>query len=199
MAALYWFALILGAGLLLFSLVGDADGGADGVDVDVGVDGVDADGGHGHGYEILSIRTITYFLFGLGATGVLLGLTTTGSLVRLATSLSVGLVSGGLSAAAFQWLGRTQSGVLQEDDSLIGLVGTVTLPLSRHGTGKIEVERSGRSLELLARPFERGDAEPESWTSVVVVDIDRGTALVTPYTDSLGAGPDPRGLPRPEE
>jgi hypothetical protein len=195
MAALYWFALVLGAGLLLFSLVGDVDGGADGLDPGVDVDGC----GGAHGYEVLSIRTITYFMFAFGAAGVLLGLAGTGSIVRLLTSLGVGVVSGGASAAAFRWLGQTQSGQLQDDDSLVGLVGRVVVPLSMFGTGKVEVARSGREIELLARPFDQEPDQPETWTSVVIVEIEHGMALVTPYTDTLEPGRNPPGLPRPGE
>ncbi len=194
MTTLYWFALIVGAGLLLFSLVGDADGG-DGTDF-----GHDGDLAHDmHGLRILSMRTATYFLFAFGATGVLLSLTGAGALLRILVSLLVGTVSGGLSAAAFGWLGKTQSGHLLDDRSLVGLVGTVTLPLSAQGTGKIEVERAGRSLELLARPFDKEPIDVESWRTVVVIDVQRGTALVSPYTESLGSGePLPR-LPKTEE
>src|SRR5690606_21289047 len=66
MSALYWFALVVGAGLLGLSLFGDTDAGGD-VDVD-------AAGGGADGFRILSTRNLTYFLFGFGATGVLLGL-----------------------------------------------------------------------------------------------------------------------------
>ena len=67
MSALYWFALVVGAGLLLLSLVGDLFG-------DHG-DGAGADGHHGdaEGMKILSMRNATYFLFGFGGAGILLG------------------------------------------------------------------------------------------------------------------------------
>lgn len=194
MAALFWFALVVGAGLLLFSLLADGHGGGDGADT-----AVDAGAGDGHGYEWLSIRTATYFLFGFGATGVLLGLTGSGMLVRVLTSLFVGMLSGGISAAAFGWLGRTQSGALPEDETLVGLVGQVTLPLSRTGTGKIEVLRGHREIELLARPFDRDPDEPETWSTVVIVDFQGGIARVSRYTESIGPGDAPPELLQPPE
>lgn len=193
MSTLYWFALVVGAGLLLFSLVGDADGGADGVDADGGFDGT------GHGYEILSIRTATYFLFAFGATGVLLPLAGASAPFAFAVSLIVAALSGGLSATAFRYLRRSQSGAMPADDSLVGLVGRVTLPISPGGSGKIEVERAGRTIELLARPFEREPDMPENWHSVVVVEVDGGTALVAPYRDLLDPGEVASGLPSPAE
>jgi hypothetical protein len=195
MATLFWFALVVGAGLLLFSLFADADGGADGGDL-----AVDAGGAPGaHGFELLSIRTATYFLFGFGATGVLLGLTGTGAVIRTLMAILVGALAGGISAAAFGWLGRTQSGDLLDDDTLVGLVGQVTVPLSRTGTGKVEVVRGHRELELLARPFDRNPDAPETWSSVVIVDFEGGVARVSRYTESLGSGEPPPALPNPPE
>lgn len=196
MATLFWFALVVGAGLLLFSLLADADGGADGADlvVDAGADAADA-----HGFELLSVRTLTYFMFGFGATGVLLGLTGASLPLRVVIALVVGMLSGGLSAAAFGYLSRTQSGALLDDDTLVGLVGQVTVPLSRTGTGKIEVMRGHRELELLARPFDRDPETPESWTSVVIVDFEGGIARVSRYTDTLGSGDAPPALPQSTE
>lgn len=195
MATLFWFALVVGAGLLLFSLLADANGGADGADLALDADAVP----DMHGFELLSVRTATYFLFGFGATGVLLGLTGSTLVVRALVALLVGVLSAGLSAAAFGWLRRTQSGALLDDETLVGLVGQVTLPLSRTGTGKIEVQRGHREIELLARPFDRDPVEPESWSTVVIVDFEGGIARVSRYSESLEAGDAPPTLPLPRE
>lgn len=198
MTALFWFALVVGAGLLLFSLLADADGASDGIDIVADAD-IDIDGPGAHGFEWLSVRTATYFLFGFGATGVVLGLAGTGMLVRAAVATAVGLMAGGLSAAAFGYLRRTQSGELLSDATLVGLVGRVTLPLSRDGTGKIEVLRGGREIELLARPFDRDPEEPETWRSVVIVEFEGGIARVSRYTELVGSGDTPSALSPPEE
>jgi membrane protein implicated in regulation of membrane protease activity len=189
----YWFALIVGAGLLLFSLLGDADSGHG---ADVAGDGQDGDP---HGMRILSMRTATYFLFAFGATGVLAGLTGAGALITALVAGGAGVLSGGLSAAAFRWLQQNQSGALAADDSLVGRIGRVILPLSEHGMGKIEIERSGREIELLARPFDKQPRTPEAWTTVVIIDVEGGTALVSPYNESLGAVEDVPQLPNPSE
>lgn len=179
MASFYWFALVVGAGLLLFSLGGDTDsldGGGDGLD-----HGAHAD------TRIFSIRTITYFLFGFGATGALLGLAWRAErpLATAALALLVGSFSGAMSAVTFRYLGRTESGGLPDDASLVGRVGRVILPLGPARIGKIEVERGGREIELLARPFEAEPVAPETWSTVVIVDMDGGTALVSPMNESL--------------
>ena len=87
MNALYWFALVVGAGMFLVSLAGDLFGHADiNVDTDVDMDvdlSMDADAdvhveGSGHGdaadFKILSVRNATYFMFAFGVAGVLLTL-----------------------------------------------------------------------------------------------------------------------------
>jgi membrane protein implicated in regulation of membrane protease activity len=179
MVSFYWFALVLGAGLLLFSLGSDADGDMGG----------DVDAGTHTDLRVLSVRTITYFLFGFGATGALIALAWRGErpLATAALALLVGCTSGAMSAAAFRYLHRSQSGSLLEDDTLIGRIGRVVLPLSAAGSGKIEVERGGRELELTARPFDASPEAPETWDTVVIVDMDGGTALVSPYRDSIGS------------
>src|SRR5690606_2549883 len=161
MSALYWFALVVGAGLLLLSLAGDLFG--DHGDTAIG-DGHDHSG-DAEGMKILSMRNATYFLFGFGGAGVLLGWLWERSqpVMTALSALAVGLLSGGISAAVFGYLKRSGSGEMEHDSSWAGAVGRVLLPLSRDGTGKIVVARAGREHTLLARPFEPDARDPESW------------------------------------
>jgi hypothetical protein len=85
------------------------------------------------------------------------------------------------------------------DDTFIGRIGRVTLPLSMTGTGKIEIERGGREIELLARPFDREPVDPGGWTTVVIVEVEGGLALVSPYSEMLGASDDAPRLPTTSE
>lgn len=189
MSALYWFALIIGAGLLLMSLFGDVLGHAAGVDVD-GHDGA----GHAHhdgdGFRILSIRNATYFLFAFGAGGLLLGWATGGEspLLTAVFAILLGLAGGGISATAFGWLRKTESGYLADDRGWVGRLGEVVLPLSADGTGKILVGRGGREHELLAQPFDASPESPEQWRSVVIIELRNGVALVSPVTGTLESG-----------
>jgi MFS family permease len=190
MSALYWFALVVGAGLLILSLAGDLFG--DHGDGAIG-DGHDHDGDP-EGMKILSMRNATYFLFGFGGAGILLSWLWDRS-QPLATALSalvVGLMSGGISALAFGYLSRTGSGELERDSAWSGAIGRVLLPLSRDGTGKIIVARAGREHTLLARPFEPDARDPESWQAIVIVEMRHGIALVTPFTSTLEAPELPR-------
>lgn len=206
MAMLFWFALVLGGGLLLVStvghIVGDVLGDTGGGDVSDGAQ-ADADsdtaggvhpvapGAHGadhEGFRFLSVRTVTYFLFAFGAAGVLLTYAWHGMLPLVAggVALACGILTAYLSAMIFNWVGAGDSGALAGDRALVGASGVVTLPLRADGTGKVLVRSSGRELELLARAIDAAPGNPAEWTDVMVVDVADGVALVTPF-DSSGA------------
>jgi len=213
MNALYWFALVVGAGMFLVSLAGDLFGGADvdvhadvDMDVDVSID-ADADvhvdsAGHGDtaGFRILSVRNATYFMFAFGVSGVLLTLLQQGRhpVLTAAVATALGVMGGAISSVAFGWVKRTESGHLPGDRGWIGLIGRVTLPLSADGTGKIMVTREGREQELLARPFDREPDRPEEWTRVLVIGMEQGVALVAPGDPALDNPGRPRIAPNSE-
>lgn len=200
MTSIFWFALVVGGGMLLLSVLGDIFGDAAGDfgdagaeidlgdadlgDADAGDTGADATGGFW--LSVFSLRSLTYFLFGFGATGVLLEFVWQGSYrpLTLAASLGAGMLAGGLNAFLLGYLRRTDSGRLASDASLIGLVGRVTLPLSAGGTGKIEVKRAARLHTILARPFDAAPTSPEAWTRVFVVAMEDGIALVVPLDEA---------------
>jgi membrane protein implicated in regulation of membrane protease activity len=184
MLLLYLFALIVGGGLLVFSLLGghDTHGG------DVGHVGHVGHGAH-HGddnpIQWLSLRTVTYFLFVFGGVGAVLSWSwhnvTAPLVLLLAASSGVGVAAA--AAASFGYLRKTDSGEPDSDDSFVGLTGRVTLPIGSAGTGKVLVHRGDRSYELLARPFDKVTADAAKWKSVIVVEMNQGTALVAPLED----------------
>ena len=206
MLTAYVFCLVLGGGLLLLSVLGDAFGDAGGdldlggsveIDagsVDLGDAGVDA---HGHGSDpshasrILSIRTLTYALFGFGAVGTLLTFFgSANSLTVLGTALVGGLLAGSLVTSAFRYLETTDTGAQASDISFIGLSGTVTIPISADSAGAVSVRRGQRKISLRALPHESvGDADPTDWRSVVVVDMENGVARVAPVGEDLSLEP----------
>src|SRR5688500_1745539 len=105
MFSLYLFALVVGGGMLLLGVFGQ--------DVD------DVGGGHGHvghgGYDefqFLSLRTLTYFLFGFGAVGAVLSklYSRTATPLVLAIAIGTGLLIGAIVSFAFRYLARTGSG-----------------------------------------------------------------------------------------
>lgn len=175
MLPIYVFALMVGGGLLLFSLLGGDDGGD-----------VDADASHGENpIQILSLRTLTYFLFVFGGVGTALSWTwrTAGSLPVLLLSAGAGLAVGTIASAVFGYLRRTDSGARRSEESFVGLTARVSVPIASGGIGKVLVHRDDRAYELLARPFDASATGSTDWTAVVVVEMRRGIALVAPLDD----------------
>ena len=177
---LFWLALVVGGGLFLLSLAGDV----------FGVEGHDAEAFHSHADtdwgRIFSLRNATYFLFAFGAAGVLLNVAWAGERGLLAVVIATvtGLLAWALSYAAFGYLRRTDSGQMLGDELLVGRVGTVSLPILKGGTGKILVAKAGQTQELLAKPLDADEANPEAWDSVIVVEVRDGVALVTPFSEA---------------
>ena len=183
MTALYWFAMVVGVGMYLFSVFADTTGAhadADGQ--------IDLGGDHHHGldtYKLLSLRNATYFLFAFGVTGVALNWMWGGARSWLTALLafSIGGVGASISTAVFGWLKKSDSGDMPGDRAWLGASAQVVLPLSTGGTGKILVSRGGRAQELLARPFDSDASEPEGWSNVLVLEIRDGIALVAPNSE----------------
>lgn len=195
MLAIYLFALIVGGGLLAFSLVAGTDGDHDievdsGADVDVASEFESVAGGEsvlaGDDWMLLqgffSIRTILYFLAGFGATGALIDLLTGApSLVTLSWALATGLISALAAAVIYGWLRQTGSGEVPNDpEYLVGVTARVLLPVEAGRRGKIIALHQGREVELLARLHGADDADCPRGSEVVIVEVDGETALVTP-------------------
>ena len=180
MTALYWFAMVVGVGMYLFSALAGASGGDHDVDHDAHV------GGDSHhdvdSYKLLSLRNATYFLFASGVTGVTLNWMWGGTrgLLTALLALVIGGTGAAISTVAFGWLKKSESGEMPGDRAWLGASGQVVIPLSAGGTGKIFVSRGGRSQELLARPFDDDASGAETWSKVMVLEIRDGIALVAP-------------------
>lgn len=167
MLDIFVLALVLGGAMLAFALLmGDADMDAGG----------DADWG-----RIVSLRSLTYFIFGFGAAGTTLrhwageeGL----SLYLISTV--VGLALAAVAEAIFRYLELTDSGAMEPESVLVGRHAQVTLPLRADGPGKISVDRGGQVQTLIARPVEGAEGDPATWHHVVIVEMRSGEALVTP-------------------
>lgn len=188
MSSIFLFALILGGGLLALSFMGDLFGAGD-VDLDTDLDSdlaLDGDAAHGTdlagAFRIFTLRNLTYFLFGFGAVGWLLERIATGtpSLVVLAAALVAGILAATLATLAFGWVKATDSGYQPGEGSFVGCEGRVVLPLGHGKVGQIVVRRDHREHELRALPFDGSAAAPNSWRSVMVIEMDGGTALVSP-------------------
>jgi hypothetical protein len=174
---IFWLALVVGGGLFLLSLLGDVFG-VEGHEGHAFHADTDADWG-----RIFSMRNATYFLFAFGAVGVLLNVLWDGSdVLALVAALLTGLGAWWVSYAAFGYLRRTDYRQMPGDELLVGRIGSVSLPIVKGGTGKIVVNKSGHTQELLAKPHDDDDANPELWDSVIVIEVRDGVALVSPFS-----------------
>lgn len=192
MLPLYLFALIVGGGLLIFSLLGGE--GSDSHDIDADVD-VDGELGHGVVHidhselpgvrDFLSLRTLLYLMAGFGASGTLIDLLTGAPApVSLAWAGLTGVIAATLAALIYGWVRRTDSGLVPRDaDYLVGMTARVILPVLAGQRGKIIALHEGREVELLARPHGREEVSFPRGAEVVIVDIDGETALVTAFPD----------------
>lgn len=197
MYAAYVFSVVLGGGLLALSLLGNLLG-ADAVEIELETDfdiavedldlDVDTDVDHSAS-KILSIRTLTYTLFGFGAVGWLMS--GAGAVPAapgtIAYAVVGGLVSGTLVNRAFAYLRRTETGLLEGDDSFAGLAGQVTLPLGGGTTGKVAISRGSRRYTLRALPHSSAgsDTPPDEWQNIVVIEMKDGVAYVAPSEEDL--------------
>ena len=159
-----------------------------GLDTDgAGVDGIDIDHGdidHGGGdISVLSVRSITAFLVGLGWMGAILRDLGWSLLIVVPLALVVGFI---LMMLVFWFMKFLHS--LRESGNLdyayaIGETGTVYLPIPPHKekAGKIQVVVQGRLTVVDA--FTRADERIENRTKVRVLDVIGENALLVEPRD----------------
>lgn len=154
MFALYVTSLIIGGGLLLFSLLsggeagevdGVAGGGPEGSEVGEG-------GSQGSALPLASLFFWTFFLAFFGLTGVLLSTLApaTGALLTGGLSAGVGLVAGLIASRVLRGLGRAEVDSITRPADVVGRLGRVVVPVGKEQPGKVRVELKGRTVVLLA-------------------------------------------------
>lgn len=186
MISLYLFALLVGGGLLIASIIGSGDHGHGGDFGDAAGHDGGRDGGHGNAAQFLSLRNLTYLLFVFGGVGsALTWKSDIPGIFILAIAALAGLAIASVTAASFGYLRRTDSGGRDSEDSFVGLAGRVVVPIGSGAMGKVQLVRGDRMFELLARPLDSEAIGISDWKSVVVVEMENGTALVTPLDEPL--------------
>ncbi len=197
MLGFYLFAMIVGVGLLLFTIVWGGDSDAPEADLDFDAD-LEVEAGHGEGLGadvgdvVLGLfrpRNLTFLLASFGTTGTLLTWARTAPGTALALAVGMGLAAWLASHSVFTWLRRTDSGVDALDDSdLEGTIAVVTLPIAPGSRGRITVEAAGRQAYLTARLSSEVDRSLPVGTEVLIRRTEGGVAEVLP-TDTLGLPP----------
>jgi membrane protein implicated in regulation of membrane protease activity len=163
MLQIFLIALIVGAGLLLFSLLASGDGGGK-PEIDGHAD-LDAHADHDHGgldggalawLPLASLRFWTFFMAFFGATGTALTFIERDidAWVLLAIAVAMGYVCGAAAVSVFRYMRRSETSSNLAVDDYIGETAVVRVSVARGKTGKVRLELKGRTLELLAETEE---------------------------------------------
>jgi membrane protein implicated in regulation of membrane protease activity len=155
-----------------------------GKDVDHG-----AGGGHGHGdsapgfgwMPLSSLRFWVFmFTFGGGA-GLALSALDSSETVAGIGALAVGWLSGAIAVTVIRKVSSSSSSSLVQGAELVGMTGTLVLPVGTNKPGKVRVDIKGRTEDFVANLHDAG-AELVTGTAVVVVaEGDLGSLLVTKH------------------
>jgi hypothetical protein len=181
----YWLALVLGGGLLGLSLISSSFGAHS----DTHLGGThDVDLSHHDDFDwgkLLSLRNLTYLL--LASARPACCCACSGAEKKHTDGFGCDGGRSGCVVVERNDLRLSEEhgiGALPTDRMLVGRVGQVTLPLLPGGTGKVEVTRSEQTQELLAKPMDESEANPQSWGTVVIVEMRDGIAFVAPYSEA---------------
>lgn len=174
MTTLYLAAVAFGVTLLVASIV------MGGKDTDTG-DGGDAGDGGGFGIGIAPVTSLRFwvFLFAFGG-GAGYALTRMGSnqLVAALGALGVGWAAGAIAVVVVRKIGKNSVSSEVATGELIGMTGTVTLPVGPGKPGKVRVDIKGRSEDFVASLVEEGAELPTGAQVLIVEEGERGSLLV---------------------
>jgi len=156
----------------------DGDGDIDAIDQDL-----DASSGATGGVAdlvtlFLSIRFWVFFCLGFGLGGTLLTyLTGVGPTATAITASGLGVVSGLMAAMAFRTLKRTASQAVENTTrAAMGKVARVVVPPHGERLGKVRIELSGQTFDLLART--KG-ARIDIGENVIIEEVEGEMAIVS--------------------
>lgn len=169
--------------------------GADGVDVGGdGPDGASAGVDVGDGplgavfASLVSFRTLVFFAAFFGAAGIVFTALDYGSITTALSSILVGGFAGTANSVLFGLVKNSESTSQLTDRILQGRAAVVVLPMGEGRPGRIRVDLGGQPQFLVARPVDDGTSQRfDVGASVVVVEIENGTAMVTSLA-GLGLG-----------
>ncbi len=165
------FILILGGSLL----------GHD-HDHDVGHDHDHGDHSHDVGHDseptvsIFSVKVIGTFIMGFGASGAIAYHYTKEYLVASLWGLVFGLFLGAIMYGILRLIYSQQANSLIKTDSLVGLTGTVTIPIAINAPGQVTVSVGERSESYIAMTT-AGRSLPKG-TKIRVVQVSGSTLQV---------------------
>lgn len=128
-----------------------------------------------------SLRFWTFFFTFGGGAGYALSHMGSSSVVSGIGAAAIGWVSGALAVTVVRTLakGSTSSEVSAAD--LVGMTGTLTLPVGPNQPGKVRLDVKGRTEDFVVNIVEDGGNLPTGSTVLIVAEGERGSLLVTKH------------------
>jgi hypothetical protein len=164
-----------------------------GKDTDAGDGGGDADGGGDSGGDggdfglawapFGSLRFwVFFFTFGGGA-GFAISKLGSGAVVAGVGAGAIGWAAGSLAVTIIRSMTKHSVSSELATGELVGMTGTLTLPVGPGQPGKVRVEIKGRAEDFVANVVEDGGKMPSGTTVLVVAQGERGSLLVAKHEE----------------
>jgi membrane protein implicated in regulation of membrane protease activity len=171
---LYLGAVAFGVTLLVASFL------LGGKDTDHGGGGHDADMALAWA-PIGSLRFWVFlFTFGGGA-GFALTKLGSSSVIAGVGAASIGWISGALAVTVIRSMTKHSASSEVASAELVGVTGTLVLPVAPGQPGKVRVEIKGRAEDFVAHGVEDGGNLPTGSTVLIVAEGERGSLLVAKH------------------
>ncbi|MEM9135092.1 MAG: hypothetical protein AAF962_26670 [Actinomycetota bacterium] len=177
MIGLYILAAVVGLPLVAYAVLsGDGDG-------DFGELELETEGFGGDVFGYLSLGTLSFFSGFFGLTGLAVGAVGTGTIGTLAAAIVVGLIAAIVHRGLIGYVKSSSTSSHLSDTDFTGKVAKVVLPIEPGKRGRIALEfgseRQYLTAELPSGPASVDDAPIDAGSSVVIVDMAGGVALVS--------------------
>ena len=175
--SIYLGALAFGITLLAASLF--MHGGKD-----TGHGGHDHHGGGGAGLAWAPFGSLRFwvffFTFGGGA-GYALTRLGTGQILSAGAAAAIGWVAGVLAVTVVRVMAKNSVSSEVGAKELVGMTGTLVLPVGPNQPGKVRVDVKGRTEDFVANIVEDGGNLPTGSSVLIVAEGERGSLLVTKH------------------
>jgi len=120
------------------------------------------------------------FTFGGGA-GFALTKLGSSSVVAAVGALGLGWVAGALAVTVIRSMTKNSVSSNVGGAELIGMTGTLTLPIGPNKPGKVRVDIKGRQEDFVANIVDEGGNLPTGSTVLIVAEGERGSLLVSKH------------------
>jgi len=159
----------------------DVDVDVDGPDFDLDADGVMGDIGQFFA-SLISFRSLVFFAAFFGLIGLAFEfLTDSAAITTFLAAFGGGAFAAVINGQLFKYLKGSEASSDISNRQLSGRAAHVVVPLGPARRGRIKTEIDGQPHFLVALPYKASDDKHfDVGDSVVVVEVNNGTALVAP-------------------